>query len=155
MLLKARRLGILLIFAAGLIPAFFGPFFNISPIIWLTIPLLCCSVIIGEGLQGFALASYTDRKWLLLTTAIMTALAVAALLLATKYDNSFAGFGVKYARLLTQTAKLYLLAAIATGIIFFIARAKLRLTVIRLIVLSSAMAVDIVFCANYITYRLL
>jgi hypothetical protein len=155
LLLNARRFGVLLILAAGFIPALFGPFYNISPIIWLTIPLLCCSVIIGEGLQGLALAGCADRKWLLLTTAVMTALAIAALLLATKYNNSFTGFGVKYARLLTQTAKLYLLAALAVGIIFFIARAKLRLTVLRLLILSSAMAADIAFCANYITIRLL
>jgi hypothetical protein len=155
LLLKARRFGILLILATGLIPAFFGPFYNISPIIWLTIPVLCCSVIIGEGLQGFTLAGYTDRKWLLITPAIMAALAIAALLLATKYENSLAGFGTKYARLLMQTAKLYLLGTIATAIIFLIARAKLRLTSLRLVILSSAMAADIIFCANYITYRLL
>lgn len=155
MLLKARRVSILLILAAGVILAFLGPFFNISPILWLTIPVLCCSVVIGEGLQGFALAGYADRKWLLITSGIMAALAITAMLLATKYDNSFAGFGTKYARLLMQTAKLYLLGAIATGIIFFMARAKLRLTVLRLVILSLAMAVDILFCASFITYRIL
>ena len=155
MLLRARRFGILIILAAGVIPAFFGPFLNISPIIWLTIPVLCCSVIIGEGLQGFALAGYTDRKWILILTAIMAALTITAMLLATKYDGSFAGFGTKYANLLMQTAKLYLLGTIAIGIIFCIARAKFRLTVLRLIILSSAMAVDIFFCAHYITSRIL
>ena len=155
MLLKARRFGILLILAAGVILAFFGPFFNISPILWLTIPVLCCSVVIGAGLQGFALAGFADRKWLLITTAIMAALAITAMLLATKYNNSFTGFGTKYARLLTQTAKLYLLGAIATGIIFFMARAKLRLAVLRLVILSLAMAVDILFCASFIAYRVL
>jgi len=155
MLIKARRLGLMVIFAVGTILAFFGPFFDISPILWLTIPVLCCSVIIGAGIQGFALAGFADRKWLLITTAICAAFAVTAMFLATKYDNSFAGFGTKYARLLTQTAKLYLLGAIATGIIFFMARAKLRLAVLRLVILSLAMAVDILFCASMITYRLL
>jgi hypothetical protein len=155
MLLKARRFGILLILAAGVVLACFGPFFNISPILWLTIPVLCCSVVIGAGLQGLALAGYADRKWLLIITSIMTALAVAALLLATKYHNIFAGFGAKYANLLTHTAKLYLLGTIATGIIFFMARAKLRLTSLRLVILSLAMAADILFCASFITYRVL
>lgn len=155
MLLKARRVGILLILAAGVIPAFLGPFFKISPILWLTIPVLCCSVVIGAGLQGLALAGYADRKWVLITTGIMAALAVTALLLATKYNNVFAGLGTKYANLLTQTAKLYLLSAIATGIIFFMARAKLRLTALRWFILSLAMAADILFCASFIAYRIL
>ncbi len=153
MLLKARRFGILLILAAGVVLACFGSFFNISPILWLTIPLLCCSVVIGAGLQGLALASFADRKWLLIITSIMTALAVAALLLATKYHNMFAGFGTKYANLLTLTAKLYLLGTITTGMIFFMARAKLRLTSLRLVILSLAMATDILFCASFIAYR--
>jgi len=155
MLIKARRLGLMVIFAVGTILAFFGPFFNISPILWLTIPVLCCSVVIGEGLQGFALAGYADRKWLLITTTIMAALAITVLLLATKYNSIFAGLGTKYARLLAQTAKLYLLGAIATGIIFFMARAKLRLAPLRLIILSSAMMVDILFCTSFIAYRVL
>jgi hypothetical protein len=155
MLLKARRFGILLILAAGLTLSFFGPFFNISPIIWLTIPILCCSVIIGAGLQGIALAGFADRKWLLITSAIMAALAIAALLLSTKYSDSFAGFGTKYARLFTQTARLYLLGAIATGIIFFMARMKLRLATLRWLILSLAMATDILFCASFIAYRVL
>jgi hypothetical protein len=155
MLLKARRVGILLILVSGVILAFSGSFFNISPILWLTIPVLCFSVVIGAGLQGLVLTGFADRKWVLITTGIMTALAITALLLATKYNNIFAGLGTKYANLLTQTAKLYLLGAIATGIIFFIARAKLRLTALRWFILSLAMAADILFCASFITYRVL
>jgi hypothetical protein len=155
MLIKARRFGLMAIFAVGTILAFFGPFFNISPILWLTIPVLCCSVVIGAGLQGFALAGYADRKWLLITTGTMTALAITAMLLATKYNNTFAGLGAKYETLLMQTAKLYLLGAIATGIIFFMTRAKLRLTALRWVILSLAMAVDILFCASFIAYRVL
>jgi hypothetical protein len=155
MLLKAHRFGILLILAAGVILAFFGPFFNISPILWLTIPFLCCSVVIGAGLQGLALAGFADRKWLLIITGIIATLAITALLLATKYHNVFAGFGTKYANLLTQTAKMYLLGAIATGIIFFMARAKLRLATLRWLILSLAMAADILYCASFIAYRVL
>ncbi len=150
MLLKARRFGILLILATGVVLACFGPFFDISPILWLTIPVLCCSVVIGAGLQGLALAGFADRKWLLIITSIMTALAVAALLLATKYHNIFAGFGTKYANLLTLTAKLYLLGAISIGIVFFIVRAKLRLAAVRWLILGSATAVDIFFGARFV-----
>jgi hypothetical protein len=85
----------------------------------------------------------------------MAALAVTALLLATKYNNTFAGLGSKYAGLLTQTAKMYILGGIMTAVFFFMAHAKLRLAVIRLVILSLATAVDIFFCASFITYRIL
>lgn len=155
MLLKARRFGIMAIFAVGTTLAFCGPFFNISPILWLTIPVLCCSILIGMGIQGFALASYADRKWVLITTGIMAILAIITLLLAIKYHNIFAGLGSKYARLLTQTAKLYIIGAITTAVIFFMVHAKLRLTALRWIILSLAMVVDILFCASFIAYRIL
>ncbi|MBW8038499.1 MAG: hypothetical protein FVQ85_00705 [Planctomycetes bacterium] len=155
MLLKARRFGIMVIFSIGTILAFCDPFFNISPIIWLTIPILCCSVVIGAGMQGLALAGHSDRKWVLIATGIMAVLAITALLLAIKYNGIFAGFGSKYARLLTQTAKLYIVGAITTAVIFFMVRAKLRLAALRWIILSVAIAVDILFCASFITYRVL
>ena len=155
MLLKARRFGIMVILAVGTILAFCNPFFNISPIIWLTIPILCCSVVIGAGIQGFTLAGFADRKWVLFTTGIMAALAIITLLLAIKYDNLFAGLGAKYARLLVQTAKMYILGAITTSVIFFMARAKLRLAALRWVILSLAMAADILFCASFIAYRVL
>jgi hypothetical protein len=155
MLLKARRFGILLILAAGVTLALCGPFFNISPILWLTIPVLCCSVLIGAGMQGFALASYADRKWVLITAVIMAALALISLLLATKYYDIFAGLGSKYARLFMQTAKIYLLGAIAVSMIFFLARAKLRLVALRWAIICSAIAVDIFLGARFIVDRLL
>ncbi len=155
MLVKARRFSIMAIFTIGTILAFCGPFFNISPILWLTIPVLCCSILIGTGIQGFALAGYADRKWILITTGIMASLAVITLLLAIKYHNIFAGLGSKYARLLTQTAKLHILGAITTAVIFFMVRAKLRLTALRWTILSLAVAVDIIFSASFIAYRIL
>jgi len=155
MLLKARRFGIMIIFAVGTILAFCNPFFDISPILWLTIPVLCCSILIGAGMQGFVLAGFSDRKWVLITTGIMTVLAIITLLLATKYYDMFAGLGAKYARLLTHTAKMYILGAITTAVIFFMARAKLRLTALRWIILSLAIGVDILFCASFIAYRVL
>ena len=155
MLLRARRFGIMIIFAVGTILAFCSPFFNISPILWLTIPVLCCSILIGMGMQGLVLAGFSDRKWVLTTTVIMAALAIIALLLATKYYDMFAGLGAKYARLLVQTAKMHILGAISTSVIFFMARAKLRLAFLRWVILSLAMAVDLLFCASFITYRVL
>lgn len=155
MLLKARRFGIMAIFAAGTILAFCGPILHVSPIIWLTIPILCCSVVIGVGMQGIASAGHSDRKWLLITAIITSALAIISLLLATKYYDIFAGLGAKYARLFMQTAKMYILGAIAVSVIFFLASAKLRLAALRWLIICSATAVDIFFCARFIVDRLL
>jgi hypothetical protein len=155
MLLKARRLGIMVIFTAGTILTFCGPLLNVSPIVWLTIPVLLCSVVTGVGMQGIVSASHADRKWVLITAVIMAALAIIALLLATKYYDIFAGFGAKYARLFMQTAKMYILGAIAVSVIFFMASAKLRLAALRWAILCSATAVDIFLGARFIVDRLL
>jgi len=154
MLLAARRFGIMILFAIGTVLAFCGSFFNISPIIWLTIPILCCSVLIGEGIQGLACAGFADRKWILMTSVIMSALAIVTLLLATKYFRTFLQLGAGYARLLVQTAYMYILGAIATAIIFFIARAKLRITAVRWAILGVATAMDIFLGARFIVDRI-
>ena len=155
MLLAARRFGIMVLFAIGTVLAFCGSFFNISPIIWLTIPILCCSVLIGEGLQGLVCAGFADRKWILMTSVIMSALAIVTLLLASKYFQTFLQLGAGYARLLVQTAYMYILGAIAAAIIFFIARAKLRITAVRWLILYVAAAVDIFLGARFIVDKIL
>jgi len=155
MLLAARRFGIMAIFAVGVILAFCGPFFNVSPIIWLTIPVLCCSVLIGAGMQGLASAGFSDRRWVLLTAVIMGILAIVTLLLATKYFQTFLGLGSRYAKLLTETAWMYILGAITVAIIFFMARAKLRIAPLRWVILCSATAVDIFLGARFIVDKIL
>lgn len=149
-LVTARRYGIMAILCLGTILAFCGPFYGVSPIMWFTIPFLCCSVLIGVGLQGLASAGYADRKWVLLTAAVSGALAIVTLLLATKCFQVLAGLGNDAARLLTESAKMYVLGAITTAIIFFLVRTKLRLTAIRWILLCSAMAIDMFFSARFI-----
>lgn len=150
MLLTARRFNIMIIFAIGTVLAFCNPFLNISPIIWLALPVLCCSVVIGIGLQGLASAGFADKKWVLMTAVIMLALSLMALLLATRYFEIFAGLGDKYGKLFTETAKMYILGAIPVAIVFFMARAKLRLCWLRWILLCSAAAADIFLGARFI-----
>ncbi len=155
MLIAARRIGIITILCLGTVLAFGSSFFCVSPILWLSIPAVCCSVLVGVGVQGLASAGFADRKWVLTVAVIMAALAVTALLLATKYFQIFLGLGAKYARLFTETGRMYILGAIAAGIIFFIIRAKLRATALRQIVLCSAIAVDIFFSARFIVDKVL
>jgi len=153
MLVAARRFGIIVIFCIGTILAFCNSFFQISPIIWLTIPMLCCSVLIGAGLQGLAWAGSADRRWVLMTAVIMAILSIVTLLLATKYFQIFAGLADRYAKLLTETAEMYILGTVAVAIVFFMARAKVRIHWLRWVVLCLAMVVDIFLGARFITGR--
>jgi hypothetical protein len=155
MLLAARRLGVIAIFVVGTALAFCDSLFGVSPLIWLSIPALCCSLLTGAGAQGLVSAGYADRKWVLLAAGIMAALSIVTLLLATKYFQVFAGLGAKYAKLLVETAKMYILGTVAAVIIFFIARAKMRLCWLRWIILCSAMTTDIFLGARFVVDRIL
>jgi hypothetical protein len=150
MLFAARRFSILTIFCFGVILASCQPLLGVSPIIWLSFPVLCCSIIIGAGLQGLCSAGLADRRWILVSTAFMAGLSIVTLLLATKFFQMFAGLGDKYANLFLADAKMYVVGTVALAIIFFIARAKLRLHWLRWVVLGSATAVDIFFGARFI-----
>ena len=155
MLLAARRFSIIMIFTIGIILAFCDSFFGISPIIWFAMPMLCCSVLVGAGMQGLASAGFADRGWVLAAAAIMCTLAIVTLLLAAKYFQKFLGLGAGYAKLFTEAGKMYVLGAIVAAIIFFMIRAKLRMRQLRQIVLYAAMAVDIFLGARFIVDKIL
>jgi hypothetical protein len=150
MLFAARRLSVLIIFCLGVILASCRPLLGVSPIIWLSFPVLCCSVIIGAGLQGLCSAGLADRRWILLSMAFMAVLSIVTLLRATKYFQVFMGFGDKYANLFLADAKLYIAGTVALLVVFFIARAKLRLHWLRWAALGSVMAVDVFFGARFV-----
>lgn len=149
MLFAARRISVLLIFFLGIVLASCQPVFGVSPIIWLSISILCCSILIGAGLQGLCSAGLSDRRWILLSMAFMAALAIVTLLQATKYFQVFAGLGDEYANLFLMDAKLYIAGTVALLAVFFIARAKLRLIWLRWAILGSAAAVDIFLGARF------
>jgi hypothetical protein len=150
MLFAARRFSILIIFCLGVILASCQPLLGVSPIIWLSFSVLCCSIIIGAGLQGLCSAGLADRRWILLSMAFTAGLSIVTLLQATKYFQVFAGFGDKYANLFLADAKMYIAGTVALAVIFFIARAKLRLHWLRWAILGSAIAVDIFFGARFV-----
>ena len=155
MLLAARRFSIIMIFTIGIILAFCDSFFGISPIIWFTMPILCCSVLVGAGMQGLASAGFADRGWVLTAAAIMCTLAIVTLLLAAKYFQTFLGLGAGYAKLFTEAGKMYVLGAIVAAIIFFMIRAKLRMRQLRQVALYAAMAVDIFLGARFMVDKIL
>jgi hypothetical protein len=160
--LAARRFGIVAIFAVATILAFCDSFLDISPIIWLAISMLCCSVLIGAGMQGLISGGFADRKWILFAAIVMSVLAIVTLLLATKYFQTFASLGSGYARLLTEEAKMYILGAITIAIFFLMARAKFtahsagRHTVLlKAGLLCLAMGLDIFLGARFVVDTIL
>ncbi len=146
----ARRLSVLIIFCLGVVLSSCRPMLVVSPIIWLGISILCCSIIIGAGLQGLCSAGLADRRWILLSMAFMAGLSIVTLLQATKYFQIFMGFGDEYANLFLADAKLYIAGTVALLVVFFIACAKLRFTWLRWTVLGSATVVDIFFGARFV-----
>jgi hypothetical protein len=155
MLFAARRFSILIIFCLGIVLASCQPLLGISPIIWLSFPVLCCSVIIGAGLQGLCSAGFADKKWILMSTTFMAGLSIVTLLLATKYFQMFTSPSDEYAKFFLADAKMYLVGTIALLLIFFITCAKLRITAIRLIILCLVLAVDIFLAARFIIDKIL
>jgi len=150
MLLAARRYGTVIVLVTGLVLSFCPVIFGVSAIMWLTVPLVCCSVLIGEGADGLIHAGYNDRKWVLSVAIVLLVAAVVTLLLGTKCAQIFAGLGLKYTRLFAEAAKMYILGAIAMGIIFFLAKGKTRLLWLRTVVFCAAMGVDLFLGARYI-----
>lgn len=150
MLISARRFGIMLIFVLGIIGAFRPAFLNVSPLIWLTIPTLCCAGLIGAGLQGLISAGAADKKIILAIALVMAGLSIVMLLSAAGYFQAFAEPAEKPDGLLTLTAGMYILAAVAVAFVFFLASAKLRAHPLRLAILCSAMALDIFLSARFI-----
>ena len=76
------------------------------------------------------------------------------LLLANRYFEIFAGLGTEYAKLLVEAATMYILGTIAVAIVYFMARAKLRIRWLRLVILCSAMAVDVFLGARFIVDKI-
>lgn len=149
MLLAARRFAVLAILCVGAALAFCPAFFDVSPIIWLAFVVLCCSVIIGEGAHGLILAGHADRKWVLMTVVIMGVCSIVTLLLAGKYSGMFGGIGTKYAKLLVAAATMYILGTVAVAILYFMARMRLRINWLRMVILCSAMALDVFLGARF------
>jgi hypothetical protein len=154
MLIKARRIGILLIIAAAIALASYRNIntdLQICPLLWLAIPMLCGSIIIGTGLQGLASSGICDRTWVLYDIIYMCIAAIAALLLAARLFLIILSLGDPYAILLVKEALMYILGAIAPGIIYFVSSTNIRLHRLRELILTMAAALDIFLCARFIT----
>ncbi len=163
MMFRARRYGVLLILVTGFAMTFCRSFLapahlawlGISPILWLSIPLVCLSVLVGVGLQGLIEASFADGKWVLLAGIVPGILAITTLMLAAKYFQTIFGLGDGYARLFVEAAKMYLLGAIAAAFVFTMTHFKTRVPSMRWLVLCGAIAIDVFLSAQYIVDKIL
>lgn len=158
MIWKARRYSILILIGIGFLLAFSQSlirpdkiaWLGVSPVLWLSIPLVWCAVVSGVGLQGMLEAGFADRKWLLAATAILCTLAIVTPFLAAKYFQILFGLPAGYARLCDDTAKMYLLGTVATGMIYVMVRQKLRVQWLRWAILCAALGTDVILSARYI-----
>jgi hypothetical protein len=153
--LTVRRFGIVIIFAVATILSFCDSFGQVSPIIWPAISTLCCSVLIGVGIQGLISAGPADKRPVLFSAILMGILTIITLLFATKYFQVVAGLADGYARLLVETAKMHLLGASVAAMLFLIARAKLRIHPVRQILLYATVTLDIFLGARFVVDTIL
>jgi len=162
-MVKSRRYGVTVIATLGLalafgnfyLPAAHTAWLTVSPILWLSIPLLVLAVLTGVGYQGLIEAGPSDRKWVLAAAIVQGCLAIVALLLAAKYFQVRFGLADGYARLFVDAAKMYLIAAMTLGVLFVITRQKLRLQWFRQAALIAVLALDIFLAARYLVDKIL
>ena len=153
MLTAARRYGVMAIIASSIILTLchsLNSSLQVSPLIWLSISILCFSVIIGAGFEGLASTAFADRKWILAGSIILGSLAIVTLLFATHYFQAFLSLADGYAKLFTAEAEMYILGAVVLAICFFMTYGKLRLHAVRQIIISVAFALDIFVGAAFI-----
>ncbi len=150
MLAASRRYRVFAVIFLGIVLSIFDSFTGTPRIIWLSIPLLCCSAVIGEGIEGIIHCGYSDRKWVLASAVLLLICGITALLFGTKATHVFAGLGAGYTRLFIQAAQMYMLGAIAVGVVFFLAKGKSRLMWLRVAIICSAVGVDILLGAGHI-----
>jgi hypothetical protein len=128
---KTRRFWITVILAASIFLAFQKPLLNVPPVFWLSLPVLICSIIIAEGLEALVLAGRSDANWLLLAAAVLICQAALNTALGSNPD-------------LFLSTILSAISLVAVLFIFFIARAGLAAHYPRMLVLYSAVTIDII-----------
>jgi hypothetical protein len=163
MMAAARRYSLFSLLAAGLVLAFSRPFLssgqtawlNSCPTLWLSLPMVSLALFAAVGLQGLIEAGSGDKKWLLIAAASQALLAIAMLLLATKYFEFAFGLANTHARLFVEEAKMYLLGMMAVTMVFLMAYRHFRLQWLRWLVLCTALSLDIFLSARYLIDKVL
>jgi len=155
MMIKAKRFSVILILTAAIVLSCAKPFLFISPIIWLTIALLCLAVLTAEGFQGLICAGVADKKWILVPSLVLMSLCLVTIIFTARCQDIFAGQGKEYAQIFTHTALIYILGSISIAILLLITHLKLRLHWLRWILLIVPAAADIFLGAKFIIDQVL
>ena len=130
-LIKTKRIGMIILFAVTTAAAFYKPVLNVPPVVWASIPVLICSIMIASGLETIVLAGAADGKWLLCSVALLLLLSIADVFLAHQTE------------IIPLSAALYGIGVVAVLFIYFIAEANIAWHPVRMFILYSAVFLDI------------
>jgi hypothetical protein len=128
LLIETKRLWTIALFGITLSAAFYIPLLNVPPVVWASVPVLFCAIMIAAGLEAIILSGAGDSKWLLTLIAILLLFGLFSILLT-------GAVGV---------VGLFGMGVVAVLLIFFIAKGNLAWHSTRMIVLYSAVFVDII-----------
>ena len=143
MFFKVRRIGITIIFIAAIFLICYRPVFQVPPVFWASIIVLYCALLIGLGMEGLILSGTGDSRWVLTAAIFSALLASIALLLSFSCDKTY-----------LLAAKMHALAALAVFIIYFITRASVSVHPLRLLILASAITIDLLVTSAIIINRI-
>ena len=147
-MLKARRYKVMAVLLIGIILAFCPSFFQISPIIWFAIPSLGFAILAGEGFGGLVLAGFVGRFWVLAAAFLSVLCSIIAFIFTAGFQGKI--FSEDFKALFAYSGRFHLLAALICVVIFFMAKDQLRLNIVRSLLISAALCIDIFLCAGYL-----
>jgi hypothetical protein len=145
-LVSIQRLSVVFPVAVAMMLCFLDPILQVPPIVWAAIPVLFLAVLTGLGFESILLAGKSDAMWVLVC-------AIAASLLAAFFG------GLAYKRiivggLLEWTGLMYVTAAAALWIIFSFSMTAHRWLWTRWILLTAAVAIDLILSARCLVDKL-
>jgi len=151
MMIKGRRWLPIVVFGVGVALVFWDPLQEVSPLLWLTVPLVLASLWVGLGIQGLAYAGYPDRTWVWVAAVLQVILGFVMLLLSGRFFQYPLWLGHTYARWFVKTGKLYILGSLGFGLVYAgMIRGRSRLIALRQILVCLVLGTDIYFSARYI-----
>jgi hypothetical protein len=130
-LIETRRLGVIILFVITSIAAFYNPILNVPPVIWESIPVLICSVIIATGLETLILAGASDSRWLLTSIAVLLILSIANVFIPHDQPT------------IQLSSALYGLGILSVLGIYFVAESNRSWHIVRMFILYVPALADI------------
>jgi len=138
LLIRTNRIWTIVLFVVTVFAAFSPPILNVPPAIWVSVPVMICSLLIAEGLEALVLSGASDSRWLLASVAVLL-LAILFNVLLTSRTGVF-----------PQSVGLYGIGVVTVLLIYFIAQSNLAWHNTRMLVLYPAVFIDIIISTRYI-----